>query len=198
MIRAARPVCDEDHDLALVLACQRGGADAEPSFAALVDRHSARVRRRAARILGDEAEAEDVVQEVFSNVHRFLDRYTPDRPFGHWLSVVTLNACRIALRKRSGRERRHGAFATDPGHPTEARLDTDPMLRDWLRVALAELPPTTRDCILLRVLDGLSHREIAERLGSTEPAIKMRVRRGLRELRARHEEAVAEAAASRR
>lgn len=175
-----------DPDAELVRLCQTGGPEAEDSFAALVDRYSTRIRRRATRILGDESEAEDVVQEVFVSVHRSLDRYTPDRPFNHWLSVVTLNACRIELRRRAGRERRHDAYRSDPGRRTSAAIDGDPILRDWLGDALRGLHPKSRECILLRVLDGFSYREVADRCGLSEPAAKMRVLRGLRELRARH------------
>ena len=177
----------EDPDAELVRRCQAGGPDAALCFSQLVERHATRIHRRAARILGDECEAEDVVQDVFVNVHRFLHRYRPDRPFHHWLSVVTLNACRIELRRRAGRDRRHEAFRLDPGRTTESAIEGDPLLREWLEEALAELPDETRRAILLRAIDGLGYREIAERVGLSEPATKMRVLRGLRDLRARYE-----------
>jgi len=175
-----------DPDADLVRRLKSGGPDAGECFARLMARHAGRLRRRAARILGDEGEAEDVVQEVFTNVHRFLDRFTPDRPFGHWLSVITLNACRIELRRRTARVRRHDAFGADPLRPTTTAIAGDPLLRGALGEAFASLDPRTRDCIVLRVLDGLSYQEIAERCGQSEAAVKMRVLRGLRELRARH------------
>lgn len=176
----------EDPDADLVRRCQAGGADAAIAFATLVERHAPRIQRRAARILGDEVEAEDVVQEVFVNVHRFLHRYRPDRPFSHWLSVVTLNACRIELRRRAGRDRRHEAYRQDPAREDTSQIDTDPILREWLEQAFDAFPAATRQAILLRSLDGLGYREIARRVGLSEPAAKMRVLRGLRELRARY------------
>ena len=179
----------DDPDAELVERCQAGGPDAAVAFSLLVERHAARIKGRATRILGDESEAEDVVQEVFVNVHRFLHRYRPDRPFSHWLSVVTLNACRIELRRRAGRDRRHEAYRLDPARPSETRIDTDPLLRDWLETALETLPPVTRQAILLRVLEGLGYRAIADRLGLSEPATKMRVLRGLKDLRARYAQA---------
>jgi len=177
----------EDPDAELVRRCQEGGPDAALCFSQLVERHATRIHRRAARILGDECEAEDIVQDVFVNVHRFLHRYRPDRPFHHWLSVVTLNACRIELRRRAGRDRRHEAFRLDPGRTTEAAIEGDPLLRGWLQEALDDLPESTRQAILLRAIDGLGYREIAERCGLSEPATKMRVLRGLRDLRARYD-----------
>jgi RNA polymerase sigma-70 factor (ECF subfamily) len=175
-----------DPDAELVRQCQAGGSAAHSSFAKLMDRHARRVQLRAARILGDENEAEDAMQEVFVNVHRFLHRYRPDQPFSHWLSVVTLNVCRIELRKRASRNRRHDAFRNDPMKPRFSELEGDPILRGWLEEALDDLHPITRECILLRALEGLRYREIAVRLGLSEPAAKMRVLRGLRELRARY------------
>jgi RNA polymerase sigma factor (sigma-70 family) len=185
MTRSASLECP-DPDAALVRDLKAGGPGADRAFARLVARHGPTLRRRAARILGDDAEAEDVVQDVFTNVHRFLDRFSPDRPFRHWLSVVTLNACRVELRRRTARTRRHDAFGADPLRPTSTATGGDPLLRDALREAFAALDVRTRDCIGLRVLEGLSYQEIAARCGQSEAAVKMRVLRGLRELRARH------------
>ncbi|MBY0398696.1 sigma-70 family RNA polymerase sigma factor [Myxococcota bacterium] len=184
----ADSLCSTDPDADLVRRLKSSGPDAGHCFAELMARHADRLRRRAARILGDESEADDVVQDVFTNVHRFLDRFTPDRPFAHWLSVVTLNACRIELRRRTARIRRHDAFTSDPLRPTTTAIAGDPLLRDALARAFASLDPRTRDCIVLRVLDGLSYQEIATRCGQSEAAVKMRVLRGLRELRALHPE----------
>ena len=183
---ALSPARDQDPDRDLVRRLKAGGPDASHCFERLVARHGARLRRRAARILGDEIEAEDVVQEVFTNVHRFLDRFAPDRPFSHWLSVVTLNACRIELRRRAARRRRHDAFEADPLQPSANTIPGDPILREALAAAFAALDVRTRDCIVLRVIEGLSYQEIGRRCGQSEAAVKMRVLRGLRELRARH------------
>ena len=181
-----------DPDAELVRACQRGGARASQNFAKLMGRHATQIHRRAARILGDESDAEDVTQEVFVNVHRFLHRYKPDQPFSHWLSVVTLNACRIELRRRAGRNRRHDAFRDDPGKARTTVPTGDPILRSRLEAALDELHPLTRRCILMRALEGLAYRTIAERCELSEPATKMRVLRGLRQLRSEllHDEEV--------
>ena len=178
----------QDPDADLVARCQAGGPDASACFAELMDRHAGRIHNRAARILGSDSDAEDVVQEVFVNVHRFLHRYQPDRPFHHWLSVVTLNACRIELRRRAGRNRRHEAFRLDPARKTESKIEGDPILREWLSEALGSLPEMTQRAIVLRAVDGLGYREIAEKCGLSEPAAKMRVLRGLRELRSRLED----------
>src|SRR6056297_187140 len=64
----------QDPDADLVRRCQAGGPDAPLCFERLIARHAVSIKRRATRILGDESEAEDVVQDVFLNVHRFLHR----------------------------------------------------------------------------------------------------------------------------
>ena len=174
-----------DPDAELVRNCQSAGAAAEDSFKVLMERHAHRIRVRAARMLGSDSDADDVVQEVFVNVHRFIDRYEPDQPFSHWLSVVTRNACRLELRKRACRDRRHKAYKQDPSRETSITFEGDPILRDWLAEALDELREPTRLCIELRVIEGRSYREVAERLEMSVPAVKMRVARGLRELRDR-------------
>lgn len=174
-----------DPDSELVQRCQAAGVEAEDSFKELMDRYTHRIRARACRMLGSDADADDIVQEVFVNVHRSIDRYEPNQPFSHWLSVVTRNACRLELRKRAGRDRRHTAYRSDPNLATSLTLDGDPILRDWLADALDELRESTRMCILLRVIEGRTYREVAEHQGMSVPAVKMRVARGLRELRQR-------------
>ena len=178
---ASAPLRPHDPVADLVCRLKAGGPEARHCFEILVARHGPRLRRRAARILGDDSEAEDIVQEVFTNVHRFLDRFTPDRPFSHWLSVVTLNACRIELRRRTARLRRHDAFEADPLRTTAnaTGMPGDPLLRDALATAFEVLDLRTRDCIVLRVLEGLSYQEIGLRCGQSEAAVKMRVLRGL-------------------
>lgn len=190
------PAPFQDPDAELVRRLKAGGHDAGRCFDLLVARHRPRLRRRAARILGDDCDAEDVVQDVFTNVHRFLDRFTPDRPFSHWLSVVTLNACRIELRRRTARLRRHDAFESDPLRESTVTHAGDPLLRDALASAFTALDARTRDCIVLRVIEGLSYQEIGRRCGQSEAAVKMRVLRGLRELRARHPGLAAEPSAA--
>lgn len=174
-----------DPDAELVRSCQSRDAAADESFRILMDRHSPRIVRRAARILGNESDAEDILQDVFVNVHRFIDRYESDRPFSHWLSVVTLNACRLELRRRAGRDRRHEAYRRDPSRDRRCTVELDPILRSWLEKNLSEMREPTRTCIVLRVMQGLSYTEIAQRENASVPAVKMRVARGLRVLRER-------------
>lgn len=75
----------------------------------------------------------------------------------------------------------------DPGHEKTTCFEGDPILRVWLEHALDELHPMTRKCILMRSLDGSSYREIARKCGLSEPAVKMRVLRGLRDLRSKYQ-----------
>jgi len=152
------------------------------AYQELVERHSAAVFRRAHRLLGSRADAEDVVQEVFLNVFRAIPRVDVRGSFAHWLNAITLNASLRLLDRRRRERRRREAFqlqqtAAEPGS------ETDPMLRRSLTEALDSLPPQTRVAVLLRFVEGHSWVEIAKMTGEKESTLKMRVARGMRRVR---------------
>ena len=162
------------------------------SFDELVRRHSARIYQRAYRILRSGPDAEEAVQDVFLAAFRNLPAYRFERPFAHWLNVVTLNACRMALRKRSQQERKKDAVA-ETG-PRSANPSTgDPALRGLVLEILDELDPWTRIPVLMRFVEGHAFGDIAKELDLSESAVKMRVLRGARRLRELYEERQAEA-----
>jgi RNA polymerase sigma-70 factor (ECF subfamily) len=152
------------------------------AYQALVERHSAAAFRRAFRLLGSRADAEDVVQEVFLNVFRAIPRLELRGSFVHWLNAITLNASLRLLDRRRRERRRREAFQLQQ---TAAAPDSesDPMLRRSLNEALDLLPPRTRVAIVLRFVDGHSYVEIARMTGEKESTVKMRVARGVRRVR---------------
>jgi RNA polymerase sigma-70 factor (ECF subfamily) len=162
------------------------------SFDELVRRHSSRIYQRAYGILRSRPDAEEAAQDVFLAAFRNLPRYRFDRPFAHWLNVVTLNACRMLLRKRSQQDRKQEAVA-EVGplaqHPTPA----DPALRSLVLELLDELEPGTRIPLLMRFVEGYAFAEIAKELDLSESAAKMRVSRGARRLRELYEVRLEEA-----
>ncbi len=163
------------------------------AFDELVRRHSSRVYQRAYRILRSRPDAEEAAQEVFLAAFRNLPRYRFERPFGHWLNVVTLNACRMALRQRAQQERKREAVA-DEAPRTTAPEASDPSLRKVVLELLDELEPGTRIPLLMRFVEGHSFPDIAQELDLSEPAVKMRVSRGAKRLRELYEQRLAEAA----
>jgi RNA polymerase sigma-70 factor (ECF subfamily) len=172
----------EDPDRRLVDRARRELPYRTAAYQELVERHSAAVFRRAQRLLGSRADAEDVVQEVFLNVFRAIPRVDLRGSFAHWLDAITLNASLRLLDRRRREWRRRDAFLR---HQTVAEpgSESDPMLRRSLADALDSLPPQTRVAIILRFVDGHSYVEIARMTGEGESTVKMRVARGMRRVR---------------
>src|SRR5690349_11923874 len=92
---------DAELDAELCRDARRGDARA---WRMLVRRHTPRVYRLAARMLGPGAEAEDACQEAFMRAHASFDGYDPERPLGPWLGRITYHAClkRLAKAKQLG------------------------------------------------------------------------------------------------
>jgi RNA polymerase sigma-70 factor (ECF subfamily) len=176
------PSSSEDPDRELVDRARRELPYRTAAYQELVKRHSAAVFRRAHRLLGSRADAEDVAQEVFLNVFRAIPRLEVRGSFVHWLNTITLNASLRLLDRRRRERRRREAFQL---HQTAAERDSesDPMLRRSLTEALDLLPPQTRAAIVLRFVDGHSYVEIARMTGEKESTVKMRVARGMRRVR---------------
>jgi two-component system copper resistance phosphate regulon response regulator CusR len=170
-----------EDDVGLVLQAKRELPDCSDSFDALVARHMARVFSRARRILRSETDADDVTQEVFLSAMRALPGYRPEKPFSHWLDVITLNACRQVLRRRVREAGRSEELR--PEQPDEETPDSDPILRKFLESRLGALPGGTREAVILRLAERHTYPEIARRLGVKESAVKMRVSRACEHLR---------------
>ncbi len=156
------------------------------AYNALVRKHTGRVYGRAYGILRSRADAEEAVQDVFLAVFRNLPRFRFERPFVHWLNTVTLNACRMILRKRASEQRRRQA-AEEQAPPPERPEPPDVVQRRLVLDLLDALDPGTRVPLLLRYVEGYSYPELAKELDLSESAVKMRVSRGAEKLRALYE-----------
>lgn len=181
-------------DEELVARAQRELPHHTDSFSILMQRHLENVLRRARRILGSGADAEDVAQDVCQRVLLALPAFQPEQPFVHWLNVVVRNTCLARL----ARQRRHhlslAAHAEDLHRGASAT--PDPILRNVLHELLDALSPRTRAAVELRFLDGLTYQEIAAALGAKESAVKMRVSRACSAMRSGYESKLAERAAA--
>jgi RNA polymerase sigma-70 factor, ECF subfamily len=180
-------------DPALVRACQKGEAGA---LDALIRATYADVYALCRRMLADPDEAADATQEVFVRVMRSVIGFRGDSAFGTWLHRVTVNVCLTALRRRS-KARAVGMVAGGtpfalPGDddatlvasdasPSEAAETADLLARS--EAALARLPEDARAVVVLRDIEGLSTREVAELLGVTETVVKVRLHRAHARLR---------------
>lgn len=143
----------------------------------------------AYRLVGDEEDARDVVQETYLRAHKGLKRFRGDAQFSTWLHRITANCANTYL----GRRGRH-SHEVLPDDPVIADLNPqrDPEqrvglgdLRDQLSAALLELPPKLRAVVVLRDIYDLPHETIADQLGITESAAKVRLHRARKRLRER-------------
>jgi RNA polymerase sigma-70 factor, ECF subfamily len=175
-----------DDDRAAVARMAEGDTSA---LAELYDRHAPAIYSLAARIVSDAAEAEDVVQDVFTQVWRQAMRYDAARaPVAAWLMIITRARALDRLRRRRSRivavemdvdvPQPH-----DPGATQEARVITG-QEAERLRAALGALTDSQRAAIELAYYEGLSQSDIADRLQEPLGTIKTRIRSGLLKLRA--------------
>ena len=154
----------------------------------LYDRHARTIYALAWRIVGDRGEAEDVVQEVFSQAWRQASRYDPARAsVAGWLLMLTRARAIDRLRaRRSGRLTQPGDQGlTEPPDllpDQEARAITAEAAAG-VRRALEMLPEPQRVPIELAYFSGLTQVDIAERLREPLGTIKTRMRTGLQKLR---------------
>ena len=160
----------------MIEAAQRDPA----RFAGLYDLYFDRVYAYVARRVGERAETEDVVSDVFHHALASLKRFEwRGAPFSAWLFRIAAN--KIADRsERLGRERKLEPWPEAEEAEQEAAHD-----RARIFALLRELPADQRRVLELRFAEEKSTREVAEALGRSEGAIKQLQFRGLESLRAR-------------
>ncbi|MGH7978807.1 MAG: RNA polymerase sigma factor [Limisphaerales bacterium] len=176
-----------DPDAALMLRVKRGDRAA---FAELVDKYKQRIMNFVFQRLRDEAEAEDVAQNVFLQVYKSRARYKQTAKFSTWIFTIAHNLCLNELRRRS----RHPAESLDESHPENEEQPPrqiedksqipapDDVLRGELarkiEEAVRELPENQRGAILLCREEELSYEQIAKILRCSLSATKSLIHRG--------------------
>ncbi|MGV3708940.1 MAG: RNA polymerase sigma factor [Gemmatimonas sp.] len=160
----------------------RGGDSA--AFDQLVARYYNGCWRFAYGMLGERADAEDVLQETFLRAYMALGRYDERDQFRGWLYRILTNQCRNALTSRGRRSRR---FIQDEvaieGAPAPPEALPNGIQDVALSKALAQLDPAQREALLLKYAEGLEYTEMSAMTGVGESALKMRVKRGSERLR---------------
>jgi RNA polymerase sigma-70 factor (ECF subfamily) len=184
-------------DLEAVTRAVEGDHEA---FRVLVERYQGRAYGLALRVMRDEEQAKDVVQEAFLKAYRSLDRFEGRSSFYTWFYRVVMNLCIDAKRRQpSGRmvewdesqaleaPAGTGLDAVDPARQQASGPAGDlerAELRDTIGRAIEALPDDARQTLMLREVDGLSYSEIAKSLGVPKGTVMSRLHHARRRLRA--------------
>ncbi len=180
------PIRQAEDDWSIWIA---GAARGEQSaLARLYDISNRLVYSVALRILSDPADAEEVTLDVYTQVWRTAKDYTPDRGApSSWLIMMARSRALDRLRARGRRQGREttldttaDAASTDRA-PDEAAYLEQASLR--VKSAMAALAPEQREVIEMSFFSGLTHAELAERLGQPLGTVKTRIRSGMAKLR---------------
>jgi RNA polymerase sigma-70 factor (ECF subfamily) len=163
-----------------VLVSRARSGDVE-AFEALYRKHSPAVYGLSLRMLRNQADAEDLVQEIFAQAHRKLTSFEGRSAFGTWLYRLSMNRCLDYLRSRAAKE----TARTEPLPSGLSTRTTNGTRRLELERAIGELPPSSRAAFLLHDVEGYDHKEVGEILGVAVGTSKSLVHRARMKLRER-------------
>lgn len=183
---------DEDRDTELLDRLRQGD---ERAFEELTRRYAGRMLAVARRLLRNEEDARDAVQEAFVSAFKALDRFHGDAKVSTWLHRIVVNAALMRLRSRRRkpedsiedllpRFEETGAWASDVeplGTPSEELECRE--VREAVRRCIDLLPESYRAIVLLRDIEELDCDETAAALGMTVSAVKSRLHRARQALR---------------
>lgn len=181
-----------------IVGCLQAGIDREHNFELLFRRYYRLVKHFFHhRGLGPE-EAEDLTQETFLQVDRGLDSFRGDARFESWLLAIAANTYRQALRRRQTEKRAGQELPLLEAVPRQASVGLETwrehtagalhrlLAREKLAMlldTLGSMPPQMRQCMQLRLAQGLRYREIATLLDLSVDAVKVQLARGRQRLR---------------
>lgn len=163
-------------------------AGRQAAYRELMARHRDAVFRLARSYAGDPDDALDLTQEGFIAAFAALDRYDPARPFRPWLLRIALNKCRDWSRRRAVRRFFTFAAPLDEAHavpdpaadPEEQTADARELAK--VSAAIANLPKSLKEPLILTAIEGLSQAEAAAALGISEKGVEVRIYRARKRL----------------
>ncbi len=168
-------------------ACAKDGE--RGAFDVLVERNRNTVFQFVRRYVGNADDAYDVLQDCFLAAWDGLSRYDLNRPFLPWLRIIALNKCRDFGRRQTVRRIVLETFFRQPSQQEQAQRDQEADAEvqqakrlDALDKAIAALPTFYKEPLLLAVVSGVSHENIAKMLETTPKAVEMRLRRARKKL----------------
>lgn len=180
----------EMDDATAVARVRAGDKDA---FRLLVERHSHPIFRLAFRMMENETEADEVVQDTFLRAYRALDGFKSQANFGTWIYRIALNRCYDLLSQRKSRPVMQpreddpdvpSALEQIPARsPNPERTLLSREIEARVRAAIEQLTAGERTAFVLRHFEGRSIEEIARMLNVRQGSAKNRVHRAVKKLR---------------
>jgi RNA polymerase sigma-70 factor (ECF subfamily) len=183
---------DKDANQEFSLQALQAGDRAE--FARLVDAYSTQIYRLALKMLGNEQDAEDVLQNTFMKALLSIEKFEGRSSLSTWLYRIAVNEALMSLRRQKPTIPVAMDYESDDDeiqHPTQFTdwccLPEDELLsvesKGYLDEAIRRLPEKLQVVFLLRDIEGLSIRETSQALDLTETAVKTRLLRARLNLR---------------
>jgi RNA polymerase sigma-70 factor (ECF subfamily) len=164
----------------------RARAGDEQGFRALVRQHQGRIFSIALRFTGRRAEAEELAQDVFVQLHGALAQIESPSHLKHWLLRAISHRCIDRQRREKRRPRLVPIDSVQEIAEAATTDESDPLAGARLRRMLQELSADARAVMLLRYQEDLDPMEISEALGMSVNTVKSHVRRSLEWLRAQY------------
>lgn len=175
---AAEIVFDEDSEL-----LDRLATGDEAAFRLLVERHIDRAYAIALRIVGNAADAEDVVQDTMLKIWSHRGRWQHGRArFSTWLYRVISNRC-IDLRRKPRNENVETVPEVADGQPDAVEIIERNELNGMLELAMQRLPEQQRIAVIFSYHENMSNGEIAQVMDTTVAAVESLLKRGRQQLR---------------
>ena len=175
------------HETELVARLKAGEQDA---FEELVRSYGGRLLAVARRFVRNDADAQDIVQAAYLSAFRALPQFEGGCQLSTWLHRIVVNTALMKLRTRRRKpeesiehllpafqdDGHHVEQFSDWGAPADLLLERQ-QTRATVRACIAQLPDNYRDVLMLRDLEELSTQEVAQMLGMTATAVKVRLHR---------------------
>jgi len=165
-----------EEEYAVIRKCLAGEPD---QYAVLVDRYKDMAYNIAFRMLGDTDAAKDMAQEGFIAAYNALGDFKFNSKFSSWLYRIVVNKCRDHF--RAGKDNvpvdEICDYIAGPD-PSPEKAASCRQTGDAIQQALNGLPPDYREVIVLKHIEGLDYQEIADALGVSVSALKVRAHRG--------------------
>ena len=185
-MKAKERTAKDGNDEELVSLCKKGDVDA---FEVLVRTHQKRMFNIAYRMLGDQDEAANTVQDAFLSAYRGIKNFKGEAQFSTWLYSIIINHSRNRL-KQLQTQRHHESFSLDdPILTGDGQIQADPASNDpsaleilqkkdiqkKVQQCIGKLEGSFREALVLRDIQGFSYEEIGQMLHLPEGTVKSRL-----------------------